>query len=212
MTFSGPLWCQSLPPLPVITVNNLSKIVISVGACLMFSRNSTDMQSTTVSYLSDVCFIQWEQIHVCICTTPQDTADWNLSTALWKRPCYYFMCVHAVSGWTCMWRWRDNLKRHASGTAHLLRVILTGLKLTNQAWLEGQQVLGTTCLYLPSTGITTEYCHSSILPGVLGIELGSSCLSANQAIIPAWKRNHYNDTCFTQSQSNQGNPLIGLSQ
>lgn len=64
-----------------------------------------------------------------------------VNSSLKKALLLLHMCVHAVSGWTCMWRQRDNLKRHASGTVHLLRVILTGLKLINQAWLEGQQVL-----------------------------------------------------------------------
>lgn len=166
----------SFSPPRVITVNNLSKIMISVGACLMFSWNSTGMQSTAGSYLSDVCFIQWEQIHVCICTTPQDTADWNLSTALWKRPCYYFICVCTLC--------RDGHVCGGEGTISSVmpQVISTGLKLTHQAWLEGQHVLGTTCLYLLSTEIT-ECCRSSISTGVLEIELRSSCLSANQAII-----------------------------
>lgn len=99
------------------------------------------------------------------CLHLQDTSrhSWQkpVNSSLEEALLLLHMCVHAVSGRTCMWR--DSLKRHASGTAHLLRVILTGLKLTNQAWLEGQQVLGTTCLYLPATGITTECCHASIV-------------------------------------------------
>lgn len=84
-----------------------------------------------------------------------------------------------------MWRRRDTLKRHASGTVHLLRVILTGLKLINQAWMEGQQVLRQPVSTFLLLGLQQSAAVPAFCTGVLGIELGSSGLSANQAIIPA---------------------------